>query len=440
MALDQFVNTVKTLSSQGSLSELCEFLNKQSEVLSGNPGQLEDVYESLDPSQHTLACLAVLAARLQQDNIEDWDLLLARIDTLIAQSNDEQIRFSSHILSELCHLVSSQLVKYGIPIRGIPVVYRAIRKIQPGPGYLTSAHSDLTKLCLTAKCFGPALEILEQDITQICKENNQFDAVYLLLYYYYGGCIYTALKEFGKALYFFEVAVTCPTAAVSHVMLEAYKKYLLVGLLVHGDRPKDSVLSLPKFTSPIVAKFLKPLCAAYNEIVRAYHVNAPEELRGVVTKYQEVLQTDENWGLVQQVVQSQTRTNIKKLTKTFITLSLSDVASRVGLEGPVQAEREIVEMIRTGSIHATISQQDGMVRFDLNPESYSSPDMLRLVEESVTTAIALDKQVQKLTEDVMLSYQYVRKIVGAKEEDEERLSSSNSAVSSGTAKLPGYSM
>ena len=45
---------------------------------------------------------------------------------------------------------------------------------------------------------------------------------------------------------------------------------------------------------------------------------------------QEVLQTDENWGLVQQVLQSQTRTNIKKLTKTFITLSLSDVASRSG--------------------------------------------------------------------------------------------------------------
>jgi COP9 signalosome complex subunit 3 len=82
------------------------------------------------------------------------------------------------------------------------------------------------------------------------------------------------------------VAVTCPTAAVSHVMLEAYKKYQLVGLLVHGDKPKDSLLSLPKFTSPIVGKFLKPLCAAYSEVVRAYHVNSPEELRSVVTKYQ----------------------------------------------------------------------------------------------------------------------------------------------------------
>jgi len=131
-------------------------------------------------------------------------------------------------------------------------------------------------------------EFLDQDITQICKENNtQFDAVYLLLYYYYGGCIYTALKEYAKALYFFEVAVTCPTAAVSHVMLEAYKKYLLVGLLVHGDRTKDSgVVGLPKFTSAIVGKFLKPLCVAYNEIATAYHGSTAEELRTVVAKYQ----------------------------------------------------------------------------------------------------------------------------------------------------------
>jgi COP9 signalosome complex subunit 3 len=84
------------------------------------------------------------------------------------------------------------------------------------------------------------------------------------------------------------VAVTCPTAAVSHVMLEAYKKYLLVGLLVHGDRPKDSggALGLPKFTSAIVGKFLKPLCVAYSEIVTAYHGSTAEELRAVVAKYQ----------------------------------------------------------------------------------------------------------------------------------------------------------
>ena len=181
---------------------------------------------------------------------------------------------------------------------------RAVKKLQPSPSSLTPVHSDLAKLCLVSKCFAPALPFLNTDITIISKENQQFDAVHLLLYYYYGGCIYTALKQFDRALYFLEICVTCPTAAVSHIMLEAYKKYQLVGLLVHGDKPKayKENLALPKYTSPIVAKFLKPLCSAYTELVTAYQSNSAGELRGVVVKHQELFATDNNTGLVQQVL------------------------------------------------------------------------------------------------------------------------------------------
>ena len=88
-----------------------------------------------------------------------------------------------------------------------------------------------------------------------------------------------------------QVCVTTPTAAVSHIMLEAYKKYQLVGLLVHGDagdKPKTfkDNLSLPKYTSPIVAKFLKPLCVAYTDLVTAYNTNNAAELRTTINKYQ----------------------------------------------------------------------------------------------------------------------------------------------------------
>jgi len=241
--------------------------------------------------------------------------------------------------------------------------------------------------------------------------------------------------------------VTCPTAAVSHVMLEAYKKYQLVGLLVHGDKPKafKENLALPKYTSPIVNKLLKPLCSAYTEVVTAYQGNNASELRGVVTKYQELFTGDSNMGLVQQVVASQTRTNIRRLTRTFITLSLADLASRVGLATPQEVEREIVCMIEAGSIHATISQADGMVRFDTNPESYSSPDMLRMLEEEVKLAIALDKQVVAMEEEMMVSPAFVKKMSGARADEDEEAgnrtsSSSANAVSSGTGRLPGYSM
>lgn len=46
--------------------------------------------------------------------------------------------------------------------------------------------------------------------------------------------IYTAVKNFDRALYFFEVCISTPAAAMSHIMLEAYKKFVLVSLILHG--------------------------------------------------------------------------------------------------------------------------------------------------------------------------------------------------------------
>lgn len=66
------------------------------------------------------------------------------------------------------------------------------------------------------------------------------DSKYFLLYYYYGGMIYTSLKNFDRALYFFEVVVTVPAMVVSHIMLEAYKKYILISLILFG---KVSILT-----------------------------------------------------------------------------------------------------------------------------------------------------------------------------------------------------
>ena len=60
-------------------------------------------------------------------------------------------------------------------------------------------------------------------------------------------------------------------------MLEAYKKFLLVTLIVHGDKTKD-MTSLPKYTSPVINKYVKPLCAPYQELVVAYYSNQTADL------------------------------------------------------------------------------------------------------------------------------------------------------------------
>ena len=77
--------------------------------------------------------------------------------------------------------------------------------------------------------------------------------------------------------------------------------------------------------------------------------------------------------------------------------------------------------------------QDGMVRFDRKQENYSSPVMLRLLEDQVTAAMALDSQVTGLEEEIMVSSAYVKKISGGRNEDEEesgnRMTTFNNAVS-----------
>lgn len=47
-------------------------------------------------------------------------------------------------------------------------------------------------------------------------------------------------------------AITTPAMAVSHIMLESYKKYILVSLILLGK-----VQQLPKYTSQIVGRFIK---------------------------------------------------------------------------------------------------------------------------------------------------------------------------------------
>jgi COP9 signalosome complex subunit 3 len=56
-----------------------------------------------------------------------------------------------------------------------------------------------------------------------------------LQYFLYGSMIYMALKKWRNALHFLGIVISTPsTSSVSLIMVEAYKKWVLVGLLEKG--------------------------------------------------------------------------------------------------------------------------------------------------------------------------------------------------------------
>ncbi|XP_061425677.1 COP9 signalosome complex subunit 3 isoform X2 [Lethenteron reissneri] len=338
-------------------------------------------------------------------NVPDFETLFSQVQLFIGACNGEHIRFATDSFAGLCHMLTNALVERKQALRGISILRQAIDKMQMSATQLTSIHADLCQLCLLAKCFKPALPYLDTDMMDICKENGAFDAKHFLCYYYYGGMIYTGLKNFDRALYFYEQAITTPAMAVSHIMLESYKKYIVVSLILHGK-----VLALPKYTSQIVGRFIKPLSSAYHELAQAYATNNPSELRGTVAKHSETFANDSNMGLVKQCVCSLYKKNIQRLTKTFLTLSLQDMANRVQLSGPREAEKYVLHMIEDGEIFASINQKDGMVCFHDNPEKYNNPAMLLYIDQEMQKVIELDEKLRAMDQEITINPQFVQKV------------------------------
>ena len=107
--------------------------------------------------------------------------------------------------------------------------------------------------------------------------------------------MYAALKKFPRALYFFEVCLTTPSMGISAIQVEAYKKYILVSLLVRGK-----LIPLPKYTSHVIERYIRNLTTVYIELANGYvHDKKPlQEMQKVLKAHGEDFLKDQNYGLV----------------------------------------------------------------------------------------------------------------------------------------------
>ncbi|XP_045480449.1 COP9 signalosome complex subunit 3 [Harmonia axyridis] len=417
--MDHFMNSVKAHITNGSIRELAEYLSKSEELIQKNVNQVDTILAALDFQQYTLPVLYLLFAKYEYVTPITETTALTQTLEFINSCNGEHIRLVPGMFVDLCHYFTKYLISTKQPMLGITVLRKAIFKLRLNDSQLTSIHADICQLCLLAKCMKPALDFLDIDITNICVEvsgstgGHIFDAKYFLLYYYYGGMIYLSLKNLDRALYFFEVAITTPAHAVSHIMLESYKKYILVSLLLYGrEQP------IPKYASHVVSRFMKPLSQAYSSLAAAFEMNSNSELQNIISKNSDIFTRDNNMGLVKQVKQMMHKKNIQRLTKTFLTLSLFDVANRVGLSGVQEAEQYVLQMIEEKQIYATINQKDGMVIFLDEPERHCGPEVLKELEEELAVCMELNKQILSMDSEIQVNPQYVRKATGVQDEDQ----------------------
>jgi COP9 signalosome complex subunit 3 len=359
----------------------------------------------------SLAILGLLTAKAKSNeltnNLDAFTVQVTGFLNGLQEGGLAQIRLCPILLVDCCQRIADLLLSRKTPMQGINLLSLGIRCLQGNnTKQLTGLHAILLELCLSATCFKAAFPYLVDDIDEFSTELKAADAKSILLYYYYGGMIFTGLKKYTQALFFFEACTHVPGATLSHIMLEAYKKFVLVSLIEYGEVPQPT-----KACVQVVNRILRHSAVPYNELASAFASHNPGELNNIIVRNQEAFQTDRNFGLVKQVRSAQTKLNIQRLTKTFLTLSLADVASRAQLPGgAAQAEKYLLNMIQDGEIYAKINQRDGMVIFLDPKEKYDSPRMMKKMEDQITVCIGLNKRLTEMNEKLTTNPDYVSKI------------------------------
>ncbi|KAJ5473659.1 hypothetical protein N7475_003225 [Penicillium sp. IBT 31633x] len=291
-----------------------------------------------------------------------------------------QVRYVGREWRQLVELVGHASQALAMPLLGATLLRNAMLRLDPSCSVFTSIHLLLIRLCLQAKAYSHALPVLNKQICHfpslpersssipsvLCAdhgssvsfmtETSGFSSMLsyrdYLQYFLYGGMVYMALKEWCSALHFLGIVISTPSvSSVSLIMVEAYKKWVLVSLLEKGK-----LCSPPGIITPHVVQLFQSLAKPYIILARAFEIGDLKRLEAEFDAAKGVWSADNNLGLVSQVVDAFFTQTVIKLGKTFAALTVADLAKQV-FPSPVSekvAEAAVSSLIMSRALAATL--------------------------------------------------------------------------------------
>lgn len=450
--LQQIVASNSPSALAGTLRNAVGTSEAREEVLVSTTSTGADPLETLDVAQHTIGALYILSARLTSASTTAPAIPFAYIDNFCRHFDPEQARLAPERVTLLAKGIMQRAEALGTDKAAIAPLHDLLTRYAPDLSFLTPIHPIFVTTCATTSFFTAALPVLAVPISQIsttlCPDLRYQDH---LIYHYVGGIVFTALKRYAEAAEFFELCASAPVAPPtggtsvargpsqgplgismggigigmgmgmmmmppgpgsryfnfsssdpSMFQVEAAKKLLLVQLILHGK-----ALPLPKYTHPIVANLKGTV---YNALARVYpHL---EQVHAIAAKEAAAFAVDDNLGLLGLVVDRAPRWAIRRLTETYLTLSLSEIGRAAGMEQIEEVRRVVLSMIEEGEIDASIDA-DGSVSFaDEEPAAVSKAE----TDRALRAAQEQEQVLRRLEREIARSKDYLQKAVRSREE------------------------
>jgi len=323
---------------------------------------------------------------------------------LLLSASFEQIKHVKKAFLFVCRQFAEDAIALGAALQAVRPLEAVLHATTSSRWCLTSVHTDFLQVCLSAKAYKAAARLAEVDVFEVESNKALYQPLDFVRYWLYAGMATIGLKRWERAIECLRNCVTTPATALSAVVVEAYKKYVLVSLIARGH-----LADLPKFTPSVVTHNREAFAAPYLALADAFKKMDADALAKAADEGREKFEADKNWGLVKQVQAGLTRRRILRLTHFYVTVSLADVARNVGLGSAAEAQALVEEMIGSRDIFASIDESSGMVAFLDAPESFASPAALARLSGEVAAAMKLSERLRAADEEMQADGSYVRR-------------------------------
>ncbi|KAI9810393.1 MAG: hypothetical protein M1827_006279 [Pycnora praestabilis] len=420
-----------------------------------------DLLDILDPSINTLPYMYALLAHInasqggtgKQSNTSASRASLPggglwlRMVEFLERFDARQIRYAGTEWRRVIETTAKTARAISKPLLAIRPVKTAMLRMDPSTSTFTSTHVLFVQLCLEARSYRPALPILSNDIYHfpqppiagaapfLCSPNEpscsyinassgisgKLSYMDHLEYHLYGAMLYIGLKDWERALVFLEYVISAPTNGVaSNIMVEAYKKWVLAGLLQTGGS-----LPAPRTSSGSVFKTFRAIAKPYDAVAHAFVLGNLQRLREEIEVGQHIWRDDNNTGLLIQILDAHRRFAIINLEKTYSTLSIPEISIRTSPteNDHTEVEAYIVSLISSGQLNATLfhpsdPQRPTMLQFasssTAGPQAQTEAVQYKDLQDQTMKIMRLAEHVKETDRRLALSKEYIEWMKKAK--------------------------
>ncbi|TAQ90685.1 hypothetical protein B7494_g1014 [Chlorociboria aeruginascens] len=391
----------------------------------------------INPSLNTVPYTFILLAHIQAVNRGNKDInieeLLETCRVFLGSFDARQMRYLGH---EFVTIVEATVGPNDISMALSVVPIRdAFFLLDPSGTMLTSTRSTLVRLALDLEQYDLVSEITKKPILYFPGSYNQPKPKYIcdlslpphaylttnsgftsklkyqeiLEYFYICGLVNIGARDWEAALECLENAVAFPTkdSNLSRIMVEAYKKWILLSIITTGKlRP------LPRTIGVVIAKQYHILARPYEAVAVIFETASASRLKAEVDYGTKVWSDDCNSGLMICVLASYQKFQIRNLANIYSKVSVQEVNSltqsaETGARLPTAkaAELLIQSIIEDGSLRASLShppKSQQSLTFLSGAEPISEVQMEKELASTTDRIRALAQEIKQA--DRMLSH------------------------------------